>query len=158
MDAFEIYEKCYYDPSSWDESGLLSNLATEQKPQIIELYTGLKPYFDKKEKYFEYYLPILNRIYVELVNSNIINNSESKMLVYLLIDVDEVVKRTNLAFDNVFSVLNKYFKNTQNEMELCRLISNNYKSELTKDINPNTIKERLRQLNRDRKIDKIIKN
>jgi len=155
----ELYFKYLNGEIPWEETGLLQSLAEEQKPQIIELYSMLKPYFEADDDYCEFYLPIIMRIYVELLNLNRSKfghdlTQECKMYLYLLINPHDVVKHTKIGFNNVKKAL-QTFENVDHDVELCRLISDNYIREIVKNLNDSNIKERLRQLNRDRKIDNI---
>lgn len=152
----EMYFKCLNGEVSWEETGLLNNLAEEQKPQIIELYTMLKPYFEADDEYCEFYLPIIMRIYIELLNSGrFYIENEWKMDLYLLINPHDVVKHTKIGFDHVRKAL-QTFKHIDYDAELCRLISNSYVGEITISLNINNIKEKLLKLKRDRKINNIL--
>jgi hypothetical protein len=151
-----LYFKCLNGEVSWEETGLLHNLAEEQKPQIIELYSMLKPYFETDDEYCEFYLPIILRVYIDLLNSGrFYIENEWKMDLYLLINPHDVVKHTKIGFDLVRKALQN-FENIDYDVELCRLIANNYIGEININITASNIKEKLLKLKRDRKISKIL--
>lgn len=158
----EVFIDCYNGYEEWEKTGLLTHLADEQKSQIIELFRELYEYRD--DKYFRYYLPIIYRIYVDLLNDKRFSvqkfeeftNPKSLLnKLYLLINVKNVVDKTNTAFEMLETPF-EVFTGIDKESEICRLISIDYINIIVSKYNNNDIYKVIKELNRDSNIKKIL--
>lgn len=142
----------------WEETGFLSNLSEDQKPQMIEIFEEGMKYMTDDDKKNQLILPILRRIYTELVSGSYSNNS-NKHLLWFLINVDDVMKSFNDLYEDIRPHFNK-FKNLDPEAEFCMLVARDYNVYLNKFIMQkyisNTFQDYLITLSRDKKIDSII--
>jgi hypothetical protein len=142
----------------WEETGFLSNLADDQKPQMIEIFEEGMKYVTDDDKKNQLILPILRRIYTELVNGSYSKKSNNHLL-YILISVDDVMKSFNDLYNDILPHFYK-LKNLDAEAEFCLLVARDYNVYLNKFIMQkyisNTLQDYLITLSRDKKIDSII--
>lgn len=151
----ELYIDCFNGYKSWEDTGLFIHLAEEQKNQVIELFRDLYGYIDSE--YFMYYMPIIVRVYVDLLNSKKFSsqNFEFIMKLYLLIDIKKLVEKTNMSFNKMKKSFD-IFNSIDVDAELCRLISLDYKNELIFKYDNNNISQIIQELHRDNKIKKLL--
>jgi hypothetical protein len=144
----------------WQKTGLLSSLATEQEPQVVELFEKAMPYIlkDSDNKKVQFILPIIRRIYVELVTGRH-SNDRNKLLLYLLIDVDDVIEHFNFHYKEIMPSFYG-FKFIDPEAEFCMILTNDYIGKINRIIQEkysnNNLHSSLLAMARDRKIDKIL--
>jgi len=158
MKQFLDRYKTGFQLQDWQKTGLLSSLAPDQEPQMVEIFEKAMPYIlsEKDQVKIQLILPILRRVYTELVTSKY-SNDQNKMLLYLLIDVDDVLQHFNQLYDNVLPSFYG-FKYIDPEAEFCSTVTRDYIGKLNKQINKdiNTLLPTLISLSRDRKINKIL--
>lgn len=144
--------------SDWFNTGLLSNLASEQEPQVIELFEKGMQYVlknDIDDKRNQLILPIIRKVYVSLVTNKWVND-KNKLLLYNIIDVDDLIKDFYFLYENTMSYFLN-FKYIDVEAEFTVLISHNYIGKLSEEFFKNkTQEEILLILTRDDKLKKII--
>lgn len=158
MKEFLDRYKTGFQLQDWQKTGLLSSLAADQEPQMVEIFEKAMPYVlnlenDDKQQVV---LPIFRRIYTELVTGRY-SNDDNKLLLYLLIDVDSVLDQLDKLYETVLPSLYD-FKHIDAEAEFCVLMTRDYINKLHKQIgkDPNGLSNKLKSLSRDRKIDQII--
>ena len=159
MKEFIERYKTGFQFQDWQKTGLLSNLAPDQEPQMIEIFERAMRYVlnQQNEDKQQVVLPIFRRIYTELVTGRH-SNDDNKLLLYLLIDVDSVLEQLDKLYETVLPSLYD-FKHIDAEAEFCVLMTRDYINKLHKQISkesPNVLLPKLKALSRDRKIDKIL--
>lgn len=159
MKEFIERYKTGFQFQDWQKTGLLSNLAPDQEPQMIEIFERAMRYVlnQENEDKQQVVLPIFRRIYTELVTGRH-SNDDNKLLLYLLIDVDGVLEQLDKLYETVLPSLYD-FKHIDAEAEFCVLMTRDYINKLHKQISkesPNVLLPKLKALSRDRKIDKIL--
>jgi len=159
MKEFIERYKTGFQFQDWQKTGLLSNLAPDQEPQMIEIFERAMRYVlnQENEDKQQVVLPIFRRIYTELVTGRH-SNDDNKLLLYLLIDVDSVLEQLDKLYETVLPSLYD-FKHIDAEAEFCVLMTRDYINKLHKQISkesPNVLLPKLKALSRDRKIDKIL--
>lgn len=159
MKEFIERYKTGFQFQDWQKTGLLSNLAPDQEPQMIEIFERAMRYVlnQKNEDKQQVVLPIFRRIYTELVTGRH-SNDDNKLLLYLLIDVDGVLEQLDKLYETVLPSLYD-FKHIDAQAEFCVLMTRDYINKLHKQISkesPNVLLPKLKALSRDRKIDKIL--
>jgi len=157
----DIYIKSYKNGKKlhWESSGLFYSLESSQIEQLEYLFNSCIGILSKRTNYNDeknsFYLPLIRRVYVDLIASKI-SNLENRSQLYYLIDVKHLLT----YFDNLYStslVALSKLKNIDYEAELCRLIANDYLSMLVnQNDDPKSLSSKLLVLNRDYKINKII--
>jgi len=158
MKEFLDRYKTGFQLQDWQKTGLLSSLAADQEPQMVEIFEKSMPYvlnLENEDKQ-QVVLPIFRRIYTELVTGRY-SNDDNKLLLYLLIDVDDVLDQLDKLYETVLPSLYD-FKHIDAQAEFCVLITRDYINKLHKQISkdPNGLSKKLKALSRDRKIDQII--
>ncbi len=158
MKEFLDRYKTGFQLQDWQKTGLLSSLAADQEPQMVEIFEKAMPYVLnlKNDDKQQVVLPIFRRIYTELVTGRY-SNDDNKLLLYLLIDVDSVLDQLDKLYETVLPSLYD-FKHIDAEAEFCVLMTRDYINKLHKQIgkDPNGLSNKLKALSRDRKIDQII--
>ena len=159
MKEFIEKYKTGFQFQDWQKTGLLSSLAPDQEPQMIEIFERAMRYVlnQKNEDKQQVVLPIFRRIYTELVTGRH-SNDDNKLLLYLLIDVDGVLEQLDKLYETVLPSLYD-FKHIDAQAEFCVLMTRDYINKLHKQISkesPNVLLPKLKALSRDRKIDKIL--
>lgn len=159
MKEFIERYKTGFQFQDWQKTGLLSSLAPDQEPQMIEIFERAMRYVlnQENEDKQQVVLPIFRRIYTELVTGRH-SNDDNKLLLYLLIDVDSVLEQLDKLYETVLPSLYD-FKHIDAEAEFCVLMTRDYINKLHKQISkesPNVLLPKLKALSRDRKIDKIL--
>ena len=156
----EIKDSKGFRYSDWYNTGLLSNLSSEQEPQVVELFEKGMQYVlknDIDDKRNQLILPIIRRVYASLVTHKWVND-KNKLLLYNIIDIDDLIKDFYLLYENTMSNFLLNFKYIDIELEFCSLFSNNYIGRLSKEFFKNkTEEEILLILTRDDKLKKLIK-
>lgn len=144
----------------WQTTGLLSSLAPQQEPQVVELFEKAMPYVLKnsEDKKAQFVLPVIRRVYVELVTGRY-SNDDNKLLIYLLIDIDDLIE----YFDKKCAeILPSFygFKYVDAEAEFCAVFTTDYVSKIHKQIKDNYKNNELFQslmaIAREKKIDEIL--
>jgi len=158
MKEFLDRYKTGFQLQDWQKTGLLSSLAPDQEPQMVEIFEKVMPYvlnLEDEDKQ-QVVLPIFRRIYTELVTGKY-SNDDNKLLLYLLINVDDVLEQFNQLYETVLPSLYD-FKHIDQQAEFCVLMTRDYISKIHKDIrkDENNLFSKLKALARDRKIDQII--
>jgi hypothetical protein len=158
MKEFLDRYKTGFQLQDWQKTGLLSSLAADQEPQMVEIFEKSMPYvlnLENEDKQ-QVVLPIFRRIYTELVTGRY-SNDDNKLLLYLLIDVDDVLDQLDKLYETVLPSLYD-FKHIDAQAEFCVLITRDYINKLHKQISkdPNGLSNKLKALSRDRKISKIL--
>jgi hypothetical protein len=158
MKEFIKRYKTGFQIQDWQKTGLLSSLAADQEPQMVEIFEKAMPYvlnLENNDKQ-QVVLPIFRRIYTELVTGRY-SNDDNKLLLYLLIDVDIVLEQLDKLYDAVLPSLYD-FKHIDAEAEFCILMTRDYINNIHKQISkdPNGLSKKLKALSRDRKISKIL--
>ena len=162
MKDFVDRYKTGFQVQDWQKTGLLSSLAPQQEPQVVELFEKAMPYVLKnsEDKKAQFVLPIIRRVYVELVTGRY-SNDQNKLLIYLFIDVDDLINH----FNNLYlEVLPSFygFKYIDSEAEFCAVLTSDYVGKINKQIkneydkSNNSLQSLLVSMARDRKIDEIL--
>ena len=161
MKEFIDRYKTGFQIQDWNKTGLLSSLAPDQEPQVIELFEKAMDYILKNEgdSKNEYILPIIRRVYVDIVTCRW-SNDQNKLLLYHLINVDDLLEH----FESLYkSTLPSFygFKYIDGESEFCHLITRDYVgkvSEFFKNKSDEQILSNLIQLSRNEKINTVLNN
>ena len=161
MKEFLDRYKTGFQFQDWQKTGLLSNLAPDQKPQMIEIFEKVMPYIlnQENEDKQQVVLPIFRRIYTELVTGRY-SNDDNTLLLYILIDVNGVFEELDKLYETVLTSLYD-FKHIDAEAEFCVLMTRDYINKLHKQISkesPNVLLPKLKALSRDEKINNILIN
>lgn len=142
----------------WEETGLLSNLAEDQKPQMIQIFEQGMKYTSEDDDKNQLILPILRRIYTGLVDGSF-SNGKNKNKLWVLIDVDDIMK----SFDELYETTLPHFYNFKNldaQAEFCATFTHNYLAKINSDLkekySSNSIDEYLTKIIRDKKIDYLL--
>jgi hypothetical protein len=160
MREFVDRYKTGFQFQDWQKTGLLSSLAPQQEPQVVELFEKAMPYVLKnsEDKKAQFVLPVIRRVYVELVTGRY-SNDDNKLLIYLLIDVDDLIKYFEIKYQEILPSFYG-FKYIDPEAEFCAVLTSDYIGKINKKIKDeysiNNLLSMLRAKSRDRKIDQII--
>ena len=144
----------------WQATGLLSSLAPQQEPQVVNLFEKAMPYIleNSEDKKVQFILPIIRRVYVELVTGRY-SNDDNKLLIYLLIDVDDLINYFEIKYQEILPSFYG-FKYIDAEAEFCAVLTSDYIGKIHKLIKDkysnNNLLSTLRSIARDRKIDEIL--
>lgn len=144
----------------WQATGLLSSLAPQQEPQVVNLFEKAMPYIleNSEEKKCQFILPIIRRVYVELVTGRY-SNDDNKLLIYLLIDIDDLINYFEIKYQEILPSFYG-FKYIDPEAEFCAILTSDYIGKIHKLIKDkysnNNLLSTLRSIARDRKIDEIL--
>lgn len=144
----------------WQATGLLSSLAPQQEPQVVQLFEKAMPYVLKnsENKKVQFILPIIRRVYNELVTGRY-SNDDNKLLLYLLIDIDDLINYFDEKFGEILPSFYG-FKYIDAEAEFCAVFTSDYVAKISKLIKDtyknNDLYKSLMAMARDRKIDEIL--
>jgi hypothetical protein len=143
---------------AWEKTGFLSNLAEDQKPQMIQIFEQGMKYTSEDNDKNQLILPILRRIYTGLVDGSF-SNGKNKHKLWVLIDVDDIMK----SFDELYETTLPHFYNFKNldaQAEFCGTFTHNYLAKINSDLkekySSNSIDEYLTKIIRDKKIDYLL--
>lgn len=159
----KMYKENRFRYSDWLYTGFLSALSSEQEPQVIELFEKGMQYVlknDIDDKRNQLILPIIRRVYTSLFDSKSMHNfvdAKNKLLLYNIIDIDDLIKDFYLLYENIMPYFLLNFKYIDIEAEFCLLFTNNYIGKLSKEFFENRSgKDILLILTRDNKLKSII--
>jgi hypothetical protein len=144
----------------WQATGLLSSLAPQQEPQVVNLFEKAMPYVLKnsEDKKIQLILPIIRRVYNELVTGRY-SNDDNKLLIYLLIDIDDLINYFEIKYQEILPSFYG-FRYIDAEAEFCAVLTSDYIGKIHKLIKEkysnNNLLSTLRSIARDRKIDEIL--
>jgi hypothetical protein len=161
MKEFIDRYKTGFQSQDWIKTGLLSSLAPEQEPQVIELFEKAMDYILKNEgdSKNEYILPIIRRVYVDIVTCRW-SNDQNKLLLYHLINVNDLLEHFESLYKTILPSFYE-FKYIDAEAEFCQLTTRDYVSKISeffKNKSEEQILSKLIQLSRNEKINTILIN
>jgi hypothetical protein len=162
MKEFIDRYKTGFQSQDWIKTGLLSSLAPDQEPQVIELFEKAMDYILKNEgdSKNEYILPIIRKVYVDIVTCRW-SNDQNKLLLYHLINVNDLLKHFYSLYESVMPSFYE-FKYIDGEAELCQMITRDYVNKLSEEFLKNKSDEQilsnLIQLSRNEKINTVLNN
>ena len=160
MKEFIERYKTGFQLQDWQRTGLLSSLVSQQESQVVELFEKAMPYVLKnsEDKKAQFVLPVIRRVYVELVTGRY-SNDDNKLLIYLLIDIDDLIEYFESQYQKILPSFYG-FKYIDAEAEFCAVLTSDYVGKINKKIKDeysnNNLLSILRAIARDRKIDQII--
>jgi len=159
MKEFIDRYKTGFQSQDWNKTGLLSSLATDQEPQVIELFEKAMDYILKNEGDSKntYILPIIRRVYVDIVTCRW-SNDQNKLLLYHLINVNDLLEHFETLYKTTLPSFYG-FKYIDAEAEFCHLTTRDYVgkvSDFFKNKSEEQILSNLIQLSREKKLDKIL--
>jgi len=149
--------------SDWQSTGLLTKLATEQEPQVIELFEKAMPFIIKHqgdEPLVKFILPLICRTYIELVNSLSLRNYSTpnikniELEIYNLINIKELLDDFIEVWPQTLKELQRY-KYIDAEVYFINLLTDNFVAKILASIK-NKSPEELRAIIRQIKLEKII--
>ena len=161
--------------SDWQSTGLLTKLATEQEPQVIELFEKAMPFIIKHqgdESLVKFILPLICRTYIELVNTLSIRNYSTsirivgpeiqevhhikniELEIYNLININELLDNFVEVWPQTLKEFQRY-KYIDSEVYFINLLTDNFVAKILASIK-NKSPEELRSIIRQIKLEKII--
>jgi len=149
--------------ADWQSTGLLTKLATEQEPQVIELFEKAMPFImkhQKNESLVKFILPLICRTYIELVNTlskrnySISNIKNLELEIYNLINIKELLDEFTEVWPQTLKELQRY-KYIDSEVYFIGLLTDNFVAKILASIK-NKSPEELRAIIRQIKLEKII--
>jgi hypothetical protein len=161
--------------SDWQSTGLLTKLATEQEPQVIELFEKAMPFIIKHqgdESLVKFILPLICRTYIELVNTLSIRNYSTsirivgpeiqeahhikniELEIYNLININELLDNFVEVWPQTLKEFQRY-KYIDAEVWFIDLLTDNFVAKILASIK-NKSPEELRSIIRQLKLEKII--
>jgi hypothetical protein len=159
MEQFIERYKTGFQLQDWQKTGLLSSLHAEQEPQVVELLEKAMPYVIKHcdTQNSKMILPIIRRIYGELVTGRFANE-QNKLLLWLVIDVEDIITNFERIYNKTAKNF-KHFKNLDQEASIVELFVSDYTMGINKRLKNYTENELinfLRSISRDKKIEQIL--
>ena len=149
--------------SDWQSTGLLTKLATEQEPQVIELFEKAMPFIIKHrsdEPLVKFILPLICRTYIELVNSLSLRNYSTpnikniELEIYNLINIKELLDDFIEVWPQTLKEFQRY-EYIDAEVYFINLLTDNFVAKILASIK-NKSPEELRAIIRQIKLGKII--
>jgi hypothetical protein len=162
--------------SDWQSTGLLTKLAPEQEPQVIELFEKAMPFIIKHqgdESLVKFILPLICRTYIELVNTLSIRNYSTsirivgpeiqsgahhikniELEIYNLINIKELLDDFIEVWPQTLKEFQRY-EYIDAEVYFINLLTDNFVAKILESIK-NKSPEELRAIIRQIKLEKII--
>jgi len=149
--------------ADWQSTGLLVKLATEQEPQVIELFEKAMPFIIKHqgdESLVKFILPLICRTYIELVNTLSLRNYSTSNIknieleIYNLININELLDNFVEVWPQTLKEFQRY-KYIDSEVYFINLLTDNFVAKILASIK-NKSPEELRSIIRQIKLEKII--
>jgi len=149
--------------ADWQSTGLLVKLATEQEPQVIELFEKAMPFIIKHqgdESLVKFILPLICRTYIELVNTLSLRNYSTSNIknieleIYNLININELLDNFVEVWPQTLKEFQRY-KYIDSEVYFINLLTDNFVAKILASIK-NKSPEELRSIIRQIKMEKII--